>query len=65
MRFKYLLTGMTILGIALFSGCEKKEETKNESVGGEIKITENVVKEQKAKEEKANSGQFYYSYNTL
>ncbi len=64
MRFKNLLTGMIVLGIVLFSGCEKKEETKSKSVGGEIKITENVVKEQKAKEEKANSGQFYYSYNT-
>jgi cytochrome c553 len=48
----------------LLVGCEKKEE-KNERVAepaGQIKITENVVKEEKAKAKELDKGEFYYSY---
>ena len=50
--------------LMLLGGCgEKKEKqpSSNEAVG-EIKITEGVVKEQKAKSKKVDNGEFYYSY---
>ena len=56
-----------LIAALLLSGCEKKEEKKSEEVKksatSEIKITENVVKEQKAKKKELDKGQFYYSYN--
>jgi len=47
----------------LLIGCEKKEQEKQISQpAGEIKITENVVKEEKAKAKEVDKGEFYYSY---
>jgi len=51
----------------LLVGCEKKEEKREQQVrapAGQIKITENVVKEEKAKAKvkELDKGEFYYSY---
>jgi len=56
-----------ILVLLIFSlvltGCEKKEEKKEVTAKpSEIKITEGVVKEKKAKKKEIDKGQFYYSY---
>ncbi len=56
----------TVLLIAGCGGDNKKEPqtSSNNSVAKEIKVTKNVVKEEKKSEKsKANSGEFYYSYN--
>ena len=51
----------------LFVGCEKKKEehtTIQEPVKeSKIKITQNVVKEQKKQKKALDKGEFYYSYN--
>jgi hypothetical protein len=53
--------------VLLFSGCssEKKEQEETQTpTTKEIKVTKNVVKIEKSKDNsKQNSGQFYYSYN--
>ena len=66
MRKIYILISIVLL-MGLFSGCEKKEEKKEQvksTAPASIKVTKNVVKkEAKAEIDKANDGQFYYSYN--
>jgi len=64
---KKWIAAAAVLAIIL-SGCgDKKEETKSEKSSAsptEIKVTANAVKEDiKEEKSKANSGQFYYSYN--
>ena len=62
MRRYYLLTAT----LFLLYGCGEdgsKEEIKNENTP-QIKITQNVIKNQKVSQNnKSNSGEFYYSYN--
>ncbi|WP_458701009.1 c-type cytochrome [Sulfurospirillum sp. 1307] len=56
----------TLIIVALFSGCDKKEQKEEQKVAtpAKIKVTKDVVKEEAKQEiEKANNGQFYYSYN--
>ena len=53
-----------VAALLLISGCEKKEhkeETKSEAPA-KIKITEGVVKKQKAEAKSVDKGEFYYSY---
>jgi cytochrome c553 len=55
-----------LLVLVIISGCEDKKtkEEISENVGGEIKITENAIKEQQASQtEASDKGKFYYSYN--
>ncbi len=62
---KIIVIGAVLL-IAGCGGDNKKEPqtSSNNSVAKEIKVTKNVVKEEKKSEKsKANSGEFYYSYN--
>ncbi|WP_457597690.1 c-type cytochrome [Hydrogenimonas sp.] len=58
------LVGALLLG---FAGCGDKKEEKEASrpaAPGQIKVTEGAVKEKaETQKSKANSGQFYYSYN--
>ncbi len=62
MRLKYLLLAIGIL--IVFSGCEKKEESKKIESGTkkEIKITQGAIEEKHYKEKSVDKGQFYYSY---
>ncbi len=54
---------LTVAFLLLFAGCEKKEHKETKEPMGEIKITQNVVKEQKASQHKElDKGEFYYSY---
>jgi len=64
---KWIAAAAAVLAIML-NGCgDKKQENKSEEASvspQEIKITANAVKEDiKEEKSKANSGQFYYSYN--
>ncbi len=63
MKMKDILI-VTFLTALLFSGCESKKESKESASLGEIKVTEGVVKEKKAKSKEVDKGEFYYSYNT-
>ncbi len=62
---KGIVAALTLL--LLLSGCgEKKEKQESSSAAvGEIKVTEGVVKEQKAKSKKLDNGEFYYSYKEV
>ena len=55
---------LTIMSLLILAGCEKKEHKEREKEPvGQIKITQNAVKEQKASQHKElDKGEFYYSY---
>jgi len=63
-RLKNIILATVLL---VFLGCSDKKETSssnNEVSSGEIKITQNALKEQNQVTKKSNDGgQFYYSYN--
>jgi hypothetical protein len=67
---KRVIVSSLLGALLLFSGCsdKKSEESAKEessSAPAKIKVTKNAVKvSDKKSEDKQNSGQFYYSYNT-
>ncbi len=69
MLHKRLIRSIIIASVLFSLGCggsseSKKEQTSSQSSTPAIKITENAVDTKVApKKSKANSGQFYYSYN--
>jgi len=64
MRKSFIVGSVLVLLTLVGCGEKKEKESPSESVEGKIKITENVVKEQRSSGKKVeDKGKFYYSYN--